>query len=708
MDVATIESSPNPDRDRQEGPPDPQRESVKDRQLVTLVMRRWKEIGDELATVRRQYWQNLAFFHGEQWVQWDARRNQLQSLAQSFNPLVTGRARLTINRIRPNTISVLSRLTHSDLKFEVPPNDSSDDLIAAARLAETILRAEHQAGDWESHRADELFATLMGGTAAIAWEWDGSGGDTIEVDGETGRVVGTGKVRLQALNVTEFGLEPGVRDYRDARYWIMGLAMTPDQVQDRYALKWVPKSDAAGAMSPMQHKLLEESGRPQGKNQCLVLCMYERPNGDQPHGRYVCIVNDTVVHQEAWPFPHDRLNVRPFRQATSSGKWVGSTYMNDAVPIQFAYNFQRSLITEHSKKVGNARLMAPFGSFAEEDFTTDPADILWYAADMSGSIPQYLRPPDLPRWMMAEADTLKAELDDVMYVHATSRGEASFDRASGQALAILAEKDDTPLGMMAREQAQGWGEIASAALEIYEAKAKERRRATIRGEMGVPTQVAWNGKDLKGQTVVHIPLEVTQPRSKAAMQAFANDMYDRKLVTDPGQYARLAGLPEDELIEVLDADVAKAYRENARMMNGMAELVDDFDDHAKHIAEHNRARKSDGYRFADAEVRSIFDDHLKMHEVQAAEEYGAQVQKAGQLPGLAQLPQAHEPAGSLVPPDFAEQQAGLVPPDPAMMQQQMAGDVMSMMPPQPGMEGEVPPEMAGLENMGSPGLEGMM
>lgn len=693
--------------------------SAHERQIATLVNDRWKKCHDELAKARRHYWQNLSFFFGEQWITWDPVRNQLQAMSQHYSPLGPGRARITINRIENNVISVLARLLHTPLKFEIAPNDSSDDLIAAARLSETVLRAEHFDQDWEHYRYDEVFALIMGGTSAVCWEWDASAGVPLAVEA-TGQVVGTGAVRLQPLNITEFGIQPGVRDFRDANWWIMGLAMDPKVVRERFGLEWEPEPDAAAQLTPLQQKILSDAGKPGGRNLTLALTLYERPNRQCPEGRYVVVVNDRVVHESKWPFKDKaRLNLRPFRQRRVSGQWIGTTYMNAAIPVQFAYNHARSLITEHMKKVGNARLMAPWGSFGEDDFTNEVDQILWYSPDMNGGLPQYLRPPDLPRWMLAEADTLKAELDDIMHVHATSRGEASFDRASGQALAILAEKDDSPLGLMAHEQAQGWAEIARAVLEIYQGKARDTRKATVRGDAGVPRLIAWTGKDIKDQTNVLVPLEVTQPRSKAAMQSFAQSLWDRQIITDPHQYARIAGLPEDELVEVLDADVAKAYRENARMMNGSPELVDTFDDHAKHIAEHNRERKSDSYRYAAEDIKAIFDDHLKMHEQYAAEEYGGQVNREQQMPGLSALPQADEPMGSQVPPDYAETMGAGMAGQQAMMpgqpgegnpaQEQMMQSVMAMMAQQQQAQGgDAAMMMPGMENAGVPGLEGMM
>jgi hypothetical protein len=139
------------------------------------------------------------------------------------------------------------------------------------------------------------------------------------------------------------------------------------------------------------------------------------------------------------------------------------------------------------------------------------------------------------------------------------------------------------------------------------------------------------------------------------MQAFARDLWDRGIIKDPMIYARMADVPIDELENVLDANVAKATRECLRMSIGIPELPEKFDNHAIHIAEHNRFRLSDSYRYADPEIRSIIDDHIMYHEHMAMQETAEQMLKEGMMPGLSKVPQGNEPVGSAVPPDYAEQ-----------------------------------------------------
>jgi hypothetical protein len=96
------------------------------------------------------------------------------------------------------------------------------------------------------------------------------------------------------------------------------------------------------------------------------------------------------------------------------------------------------------------------------------------------------------RWLSDAASTLAAELDDIMHTHATSRGEISGDRNSGLASAQVSEQDDSPLGVMSRDQAQGWGRVASMVLKLYEQNAIEQRQSTVTTDRGVP--VARSGR----------------------------------------------------------------------------------------------------------------------------------------------------------------------------------------------------------------------
>lgn len=630
-------------------------------EFAVRVQGRWDEAGRMMHQARRSYWQNLAFYAGQQWVWWSDQRNLLMPYPRQTAPLGAGRVRLVCNRFGPNIINVWARLLRSELTFEVPPTDSADNVVEAAKKGEKILESARRDQGWETIRADEILAALLGGTSAVVVEWDQYAGKPLQFDHGTDQVrIGTGDVVLRSANVNEFAIEPGVRRPEDARWGILGTAMSCAAAQDQYGLSWLPRPDTKAATSALNYASMSEGyGRARGQSECLVLCYYERPNRQTRKGAYGCVINGVTVHEGPWPFEFDELNFHVFRQKRIDGKVLGITYADDAVQIQTAYNHARSVLQEHLKLAGNARVVAPFGSLNEDDLAGPAGSILWYSPDGAGSTPGYMIPPTLPRWVTDEAQTLADELDNVMNVHDISRG-IGFSRATGAGLSFLAEQDDSALGHMVFEQKQRWERIGTQVLTLYGNRATETRQAYDDVAPGITDRVSWNGAELQGQYRVTVPLDAVTPRNAAARLANAKDLWDRKIITDPRRYARMVGLPADEFAQLLDPDAENANRENMLMVLGKAQLVEPFDDNPVHIAEHNdRLRKTDSYKYAAPDIKKIIDDHISWHEKNEAQQYARQKAIAQVDPAASTIAQADAPTGSDVPQGEQEQQGRL-------------------------------------------------
>lgn len=617
----------------------------------------WGDAHRELRKQRRDFRLNTAYYNDDQWVWWDETRD----IALALPPRVSDneRVRLTINRIQPNLVTLMSKLLKRELAFEVLPTAVSDDVMSGARLAEFVLKAAHTDNGWETIREENLLNCFLGAAAAIAVEWDPNGRD-LEHDKATGQVKG-GEAKLTAYSIAEFAVEPGSRRLDEARWWISANAIPTAQVRDHYDLSWEPAADSSGDDNPGRSASWHTDGDP-NKDLATVYCFYERPNKLTPKGKVCHVVDDQIVYEEDWPFPFDHLNLYVFRQQKLPQRWYGNTLVNAARPIQTAYNHARSNMAEHMKLAGNARLAVPDTTMdIVDDLTDEAGEIVPY--DAQAGVPSYISPPNLPRWLVQEADNLKSELDDVMSVHDVSRGVSPANDSSGIALSLLAEKDDTPLGLMAKDQAHGWAMVGTMVLKLYEAEVKEKRSAHIDVGAGTPVSREWNGEDLHGQTRVTVPLDNVLPHSRVAMQAWLMSLVDRKLIpSSPDLVGRLLDLPGTHMIqEALDVDASQAQQENGWMSTGVVVLPEPFEDHARHIAEHNRHRKSNAYRFGDPETRQLVDLHIEAHQQMLAEEAAKQLALNEVQPGLAALPQANEPFGSMVPPDYAERQDASTP-----------------------------------------------
>lgn len=622
-------------------------------ETAQLVRERWKKGDVALRDARRNFWLNLAFYQGKQWVTWDATNNVVQEIQPRRRE--NERVRVMINKIEPRIDMLMGVLTERPLSFEGDPSDADDASLAGSRLAESVLESARINQGWEGIRKETLLNLLFGGTAAVAVEWNGSGGERLWVHDGDGKVIGTGEVSLVPLSIAEFTIEPGSRRWENARWWIGATAVPPSQAKERYNLDFDPTPDAKSQIGAV---VSAYSDRRQN-DLVTIYVMYERPFG-KSKGRQVCVINEKTVVDKPWPFPFDKLNIRGFYQGQIPMQWYGKTFVSAARPVQVLYNAARSNIAEHSKLASNLRLLVPSGSLDDVDSLTDEAgEVVEYYPNEFGE-PHYIVPPGVSRTIVDEVVRLDEELDDILHAHDVARGVAPGDRNSGLALSILAEKNNTPLGVMAHDQADGWGHIGSMCLKLYSKNVTESREAIVISKTGIPQKWSWNGDDLHGQTDVRVPIDSTAPHTRAQMLAQLQNVQQ----LSPQVFATI---PQDRILRILnlsslrelnnglDPDVAKAQRENDRMSLGEAPMPADFDDHAKHIAELNAFRKTSAFEVLPDKIKQIFELHAQAHQRMVEEELRHQSSLNAVRPGLATMPQAHDPMGSAVPQPFAQQ-----------------------------------------------------
>lgn len=600
----------------------------------------------------RDYWLNHSFLHGYQWLYWSESSGRLDEL-----PGDPDRVQATVNRLWPNTRTIISTLMQRKLQFEVPPSAADDSHVRGARLAETIATSVCHDHRWEELRENMLYAVWKGGTAALCVDWDEEAEDVTLDNNTQGDPLGKGSTYEEHLNITQFVVEPGVRYPEEARYWIKAVALPPEEVKDQFGLEDLPPADATAALAPFHRKMmgLDRLSDAETVRLTLVLTYYERPNPSEPEGKVCVVVDNQMVYEGEWPFPFtDRLNLVIVRETLRENRWTGDTVLSAARPLQTLLNMSWSSVAEHMKLAGNARLMVPYSSVEMMEQLTDlPGELVPYNDSLSVK-PSYLSPPQMPGWWIQQPTQLASEIDDIMGVHDVSRGRAPRNIESGFGLTILAEKDATPIGRLTKETAEAFGRLMSMTLAIYEDKTKSlkvSRQATVRIPGNAPMDVQWNGKDLRGQTTAIVPEQVIMPRSRAAAMEFAKDMlqtYGPEEI-NPATFIALAELPNGRaLLNVTSPDIDRARRENAHFGLGRQSIPYPWDNHETHIAEHNKFRKTVDFEMLSLEEQEIIEEHIKAHETLAAEEIGESRMRSRIDPALAMAPTSAE--GPMVPP----------------------------------------------------------
>jgi len=625
-------------------------DDLKAKPTASAIRKRWDDGDDDTSDACRRWWINDAFLQGEQWIRWDSWDRRLVLRA----PEVL-RERATINRMRPAMNSLMGRLTGKPLRFESRPTAADDSTIAGARLAENVLNTAHDVQEWEAIRAAAIRDAYCGGVSLVYMDWDPAGGEVLEYDEGTEKVVGTGEIMLCELPITDFRLAPGVRDAYKSPYWISCVAMPAAEAKRRYGLDKLPEPDAMMGRSALQQNLLMRSGRVD-MSSTRVLTYWQPPGNDTGAGWVATVIGEKVVDgPHPWPFPFKHLNFALFTQDETK-RWVGSTVLNDCIGPQHYYNCVWSANIEAAKLAGTPYLaMDTMTADENEDITDEPGSKLVYPP--GSNPPNWVSAPGPTRGLLTIIGELDRILDDALSSHAISRGDVNVNRTPASSLAQLGEKDDTPLGRFAHNQAEGWARLGRMILETYEDKVTETREVKVMAGKAVTATSSWNGKMLRGQTDVTVPLDVTKPFSRVAARQSALELWDRKIITDPIRIAELMDEDPDDWLDTLDPDVARAKRENVKIMALEVPMVEPFDDHPKHMSEHNAFRKSAAYEEADTNVRWIMEQHIQAHETMEHEQLAKQVARAQTQPGLERVAQADAPPLSQIPAPFAQRQA---------------------------------------------------
>ena len=599
----------------------------------------YKMASRDLRLASQNYWLNVGFLSGYQWIFWDP------VVEQPRDHPVDDRIRFVFNRMALNHRTLIANLMQRPMAYEVFPNGADDASAEAAYVSEEILYAQAFDHRWEHLREKNYANMLKGGTGIIGIDWDEDEDDTVE----------------SALSIVEAAVEPGCYDPEKARWWIKVQVFHPEEVKAMFELKKTPPADATNGINPLAERLFEgHLGVEKITPLTMVLTYYERPNHLCEEGQVGVDVGGELVQELEWDFPwEDRLNMVVGTETLVEHQWYGETIYSQARTPQVALNMVKSNLSEHLRDAAVARLLVPHSALRTMEALNDiPGYMHPYPDGLRP--PEWLSPPQLSAWIQGLQNDYIADIDDIMGVHDVSRGKAPVNLESGTALAILAELDGTPIGRILKEGAGQISRMASLNLQLLEAKAKDKRLSVIETGDG-PVSIEWTGSDINGQYQARVPLESVIPRSRAAMQQMGMKLLEMGQIKTLEEFTTFIEMPgRRNLLDTINRHVAKARRENAALTRGDVPLPATFDNHEAHIQEHNNFRTTPAYERLDPDQQEVVDLHVQAHATMASGALAGQVARAEEHPALNQAPTADQTpplAPELVPPAPADELA---------------------------------------------------
>lgn len=622
-------------------------------QIVAWVKAEYQKCKDQMEPIKRQWYLNMAFYKGDQYV--DYVNNRLIKI-----PSPNGRVRLVVNRIRPMARTELSRLTSQEPTAEVVPASTEESDILAAEAAQSVFLSLR-----ERHKLQKIFtsaswwAVVTGnGYVKTAWKKD------YEYENPDNSVV-LGDICYTAVSPFHVMVpELLTEDIEDQPYVFNVFTKPIEWVKARYGD--ILPEDMAPTIVGKQEILEEQYLNARGSSQnakpdsSLIIEAWVKPGSVSfmPKGGLVTIVDSYVVQAslEGIPYEHGEY---PFTHIVSvpSGSYYGTSSIDDLIPLQREYNRSRSQQVEARNLMSKPGLMYRSGSLNPAKYTTAPGQMIDIKPGADWPVPLPL--PQMPAYLRDERQEMLTDIEDISGQHQVSKGNTPSGVTAATAIQFLQEQDNSYMATTFLSVEEAFKKLAKQTIMLFIQYADSERMIKVVGRDGQISSKMLQGSDIKNGTDVRVESGSSLPVSKAARIALFTDWIGRGII-DPQQGMELMKLPNMQSYwDIVKVDENQAQRENIRMSEmavetiqqgrEMAEMmkakdieditmltgneptdimlsqleevyessittVNDYDEHEKHIEIHNRYRKSQAYEMLPEEVKDEFDRHVKRHE----------------------------------------------------------------------------------------------
>jgi len=556
------------------------------------VKKRYEAAREARRLYERQWYLNLAFVLGEQWVAYDKRYNALRLTLPDRGP------RLIANIITPRVRLELAALTKLPPVFRVECPG-----VAASKIVYYYLDYLWRTYKYERAFKEALLWAIVTGTGFVKVLYDPDAG--LDYGG-----VRSGDPVVDVCAPFEILVDPYARDLSEASWVIQESVRWRQYVKQKYG------KDVSGA--PATSMLMSVLGSLRvnlntSRLPSTTVCEYwERPNPSNPEGYYLVFSGNTVLYEgpnpyaDTCPIPYVRMVHTPI-----PGEFYGMTWVSDSRQVNVLYNRLRNDILENAVKLSNPPLLAPMGAIPGE-IKMNPGEVIAYnPLVLQGGRVDQLKIEPFPAQAVNMLVRLEQEADELAAVTALTRGGVPRNVRSAQQLATLMAMEDQRRQIALQEYAGMIETTLEYALRLA------RKYMVFPRKLGGGNNAAFilRGSDIPpdAQVKVTVDLQHPEPDEREEQRLFA--LFDRGILQDPRLLVRLLKYgSREEVFTDADLDEAQAQRENTRLAEGVFVAPEDFHNHLLHLIEHNRFRKTEAYEQLPPERRELFARHVAIHQ----------------------------------------------------------------------------------------------
>ncbi len=570
--------------------------------IVAEVTADFKKRQEARRPVELNWRLNMNFVVGNQFAQISSKGDIEESGKEYF-----WQEREVYNHIAPILETRLAKLGRVKAKAQVRPATSDDDDVASASLATKLIDAVCKENDFSSQLALANTWSEITGSAFFKVMWDAQKGHALDKDGK----VKEGDVTISLCPPFEiFPEDIAITDIDKQSSIIHAKVFTVKEVK-RIWNKDVKGGDVnvfsfdnaevggGFGYTATMPKIVSETR----SDSVTVIEKYEAPTREYPKGRLIIVAGDTLLYQGDLPYLNGEDGTRgyPFSKQVcidNLSNFFGTSVVERIIPVQRAYNTVKNRKHEYMNRMA-------VGVYAVEDGAVDidqleeeglpPGKVVVYR--QGSNPPIALSPTQVPSEFSREEEKLLNEFVMISGVsEVTTYSQVPSNVASGTAISLLLEQDDTRIALTADSLRESIKRISKQVLRLYRQYAKVPRVKRITGENGEVEIASFSAGNIDSEDIVFDTISDIED-TLSARRAMVYDLLKLGLFEDDN--GKLPTTTKSKLFEILgfgnwedgrnadDLHRKKALKENKEMETGEAD-VDVYDNHAMHISEHVR------------------------------------------------------------------------------------------------------------------------
>lgn len=660
--------------------------------LADWVKRQYNTLRSARRPYERQWYTNLSFYMGKQYVEWSSREDKLIPLPKldKYTP------RITVNKIRPIVRTEMSKLTSQRPSATVMPASNDDEDVFSARAGEQVWQSLYDRLHFQKILTSASYWLSVTGNAYIKTFWDGSAYDSYSK--------AYGDIRWAALSPFNILVPDLLEEDLQSQTYVLCVYSKPiEWIEIMYqdvipeGMSVVASGDVEDIMSSYRLGITGGNARPAS---ALIIEAWIKPGATKllPKGGFVTIVNDQIIQAglSGIPYPHGEF---PFAKISHvpTGRFYSESVVTDLIPLQMEYNRTQSQIIEAKNRTSKPQMLYDEGSVVPQKITTEPG--LWIPIRPNAIRPQPIPLQDLPAYVVQFNERQERNFEDLSGQHEVSRGGAPGGVSAATAIAYLAERDDSYLSTTISSLEMAVETVARQSLTLAAEYWDVPRLVKATGEDGGYEAVLLKGSQISNGIDLRIESGSALPQSKSARMANVMDFMKMgymapqegfELLDMPmlQQWTTRRGIDKraaqtenvdfKHLTEQMVAQIDAQYQQ--QIMAGMVEInpetgmpaergsvipINDWDNDDVHIEIHELMQKASSYKMLPDFVKKEVENHVAQHK---ARRYARMI---GMIPPVGPQPAgAYEPgnSGSLQPP-MGSDGPGSMPPagmDPGM------------------------------------------